>query len=256
MENITRLALRIIKEAERKKIVLRLLGATAIRLHCPHQLHLLDSLNRHITDIDYAAYERDKDKLFSFFTDDLKCEILSRVGVTPGLYVGRMIFLEREQNLHIDIFLDKLHMCHTINFQGRLEADYPTSPLAELFLEKLQIVKINEKDIKDLVALLLEHEFGNDDDDKINIQRVAALLCQDWGFFYTVTTNLTKTLRIIEKYEVLDAEKKKTLEGKVKYFINYLTQQPKSLRWKLRSIIGPRVKWYEEVEEVDRTTCI
>jgi hypothetical protein len=51
-------------------------------------------------------------------------------------------------------------MNHIIEFKDRLEKDYPTIPLEELMLEKLQIVKINEKDIKDLIVLILEHEIG------------------------------------------------------------------------------------------------
>ena len=38
-------------------------------------------------------------------------------------------------------------MCHDIPFKDRLEIDYPTIPLAELLLEKMQIVQINEKDL-------------------------------------------------------------------------------------------------------------
>jgi hypothetical protein len=47
-----------------------------------------------------------------------------------------------------------------------LEVDYPTIPLAELFLEKTQIVGgsrrlgMGEKDAIDLLCLLLDHEVG------------------------------------------------------------------------------------------------
>ena len=36
----------------------------------------------------------------------------------------------------------------------------PTIPVTELLLSKLQIVKINEKDVVDVVLLLLDHPIG------------------------------------------------------------------------------------------------
>lgn len=62
-------------------------------------------------------------------------------------------FYDKQNGFSIDIFLDRLEMCHDIDFKGRLELDYPTIPLAEMLLEKLQIVQINEKDVKDVIIL-------------------------------------------------------------------------------------------------------
>jgi hypothetical protein len=55
------------------------------------------------------------------------------------------------------VFYEKLAFSHVINWSGRLEADKPSIPLAEMLLEKMQIVKINEKDVIDTIMLLLEH---------------------------------------------------------------------------------------------------
>ena len=41
-------------------------------------------------------------------------------------------------------------------------------PLAELLLEKMQIVQINEKDLIDTVMLLREHPIGDTDKETIN----------------------------------------------------------------------------------------
>ena len=49
---------------------------------------------------------------------------------------------------------DRLDFCHVIPWsEQRLQADAPTLPLAELQLEKMQIVKLNEKDVIDTVML-------------------------------------------------------------------------------------------------------
>jgi len=253
-EKIVEMALDNIEKAKEKGIALRLLGAIAIRLHSPQCSHILKSLGRYITDIDYAAYQKDEDRIFRLFTEDLNYELLSRPGVTPGLYRGRMIFSDKKHgHLHIDVFMDELRMCHTINFKDRLGIDYPTVPLAELFLEKTQIVKINQKDINDLVVTLLEHEFGEDDHDKINLKQVADILCDDWGFYYTVTINLEKVLRFADTCKALTEDEKKAIKYKINYFLDYVYRKPKSLKWKLRAKIGSKAKWYQEVEEIDRT---
>ena len=62
--------------------------------------------------------------------------------------------------------------------------------MADIILEKTQIVKINEKDIKDLIILFAEHEVGSNDDHMINSIYISKLLARDWGFYFTVTTNL------------------------------------------------------------------
>jgi hypothetical protein len=47
---------------------------------------------------------------------------------------------------------------HVVKFQNRLHVDSPTIPLAELALEKLQIVHLNEKDVKDMLMLFAAEE--------------------------------------------------------------------------------------------------
>jgi len=49
---------------------------------------------------------------------------------------------------HIDIFLDKFRMDHTLDFRKRLKLDNLTIPVTDLLLTKLQIVRIAEKDLK------------------------------------------------------------------------------------------------------------
>ncbi len=73
----------------------------------------------------------------------------------------RSIFDKPEAGLHVDVFYEKLDFCHAIYWKDRLETDSPTIPLAELLLEKMQIVQINEKDVIDTIMLLLEHPLGD-----------------------------------------------------------------------------------------------
>ena len=60
----------------------------------------------------------------------------------------------------VDVLVDSLEMCHRFEFADRLKASSPTLPLAELLLSKLQVVKINRKDVLDALVLLAEHPLG------------------------------------------------------------------------------------------------
>ena len=61
----------------------------------------------------------------------------------------------------MDIFEDELNMCHVVNFRNRLHLDSPTITLADLSLEKFQIVRLNEKDIRDMLMLFAAHPVGD-----------------------------------------------------------------------------------------------
>jgi hypothetical protein len=167
--------------------------------------------------------------------------------------LGRLIFTKKDNpSLHVDVFLDKLQMCHTIEFKERLAIEKETIPLAEMFLEKMQIVKIAEKDIKDVLILLLDHEVGDSDDETINISQIAKILSRDWGFYYTVTQNLQRVLGYLAGFNVLGERDKEEVRRKIFHILSFVEKTPKSLSWKLRSKVGSRIKWYEDVEEAVR----
>ena len=152
--------------------------------------------------------------------------------------------------MHIDVFFDKLDFCHVISWDGRLEVDKPTIPLSEMLLEKMQIVKINEKDVVDTIMLLLEHPLGNRDQETINMAYIAKLCANDWGLWRTTTMNLDKVGRLAVGYAQLEEEQKSQVVDQVKKAIETIDAEPKSMAWRIRSRVGDRVKWYKEVDEV------
>jgi hypothetical protein len=165
---------------------------------------------------------------------------------------NRMIFDSRDSDWHIDIFINKFHMCHDIKFNHvRLEADPVTIPLAELLLTKLQIVSINPKDVKDIAALLIEHPIGETDQEAINIRHFLEPLCQDWGFYTTVSINLDKISQLMEVIAVPEAEAR-IVTGKLLDLKNRMVAAPKTTSWKLRSLAGKSIAWYEEPEDAAR----
>jgi hypothetical protein len=244
--------LELLKRAEDQGVKLRIMGAVAIRLHAKGMLEESDALRRRITDMDFVGYSKQTNKIEKLISDAGYDSVKAQV--TPGLLLNRLIFVsKKEPGRHIDVFLDELRMSHTIDYRDQLDKDFPTVSLAHLLLQKMQIVRINEKDIKDTLALLLEHAIGQNDKEMVDDRLIARTLATDWGFYYTVTTNLGKARAFMETYQ-LSPEKKATIEKRIDQLVHAIESEPKTLRWKLRARVGTKQKWYEEVEEVERAT--
>ncbi len=238
---------RIVKTADESGIILRVIGALAFQIHCPKFGFIQSAMGRAYTDIDFAAYGRQTKQIQ---------ELMTRLGYKENQEVfivsggQRAIHENHSTGLHLDVFYEKLDFCHAIYWEGRLEVDTPTIPLAELLLEKMQIVEINEKDVIDTIMLLLEHSLGDNDKEVINIKRIAEILSNDWGFWRTVTMNLNKVKVLAQGYSQLTSEQKSRVELQVNEAMARIEKEPKSLGWRLRARVGDRVKWYKDVEEV------
>jgi len=246
--------MRIVDAAAERGIILRILGGAAIRMHSPgseHMYALLKRVPRH--DMDFVSYSKYR---------PLTRQLMKEMGYTPYLTLAmtsatgrlRQIFNDAEGNKAIDIFFDKLPMCHVIELQGRLEVDQPTIPVTELFLQKAQIIEMNEKDWQDMCILLREHQVADNDRDAINVAYISKLLANDWGFCYTLVTNLKKLREYVRGCPGLSADDRATVETKINAVDDAIEKEPKTLRWKMRAKIGTSRKWYNVVEEVQRDT--
>ena len=238
---------RILKAADESGISLRVIGSLAFQMHCPQFGYLQAAMGRAYTDIDFAAYGKQTKQIQDLMNSLGYKENREVFIVSEG---ERAIYEKPEAGLHLDVFYEKLDFCHTIYWAGRLEVDKPTIPLAELLLEKMQIVQINEKDIIDTIMLLLEHSLGGNDKEVINMQRIAAICGNDWGFWRTVTMNLEKVRVLAHGYSQLADEQKSRVESQVTEALAVIEKEPKSLAWRLRARVGDRVKWYKDVDEV------
>jgi hypothetical protein len=240
----------IIDEAQRRGLHLRLLGALGVILQCPNHIWLLERTSRILTDLDFMGYEGQVGELEKLFVD-LGYRVLGGRGVTMNLWVRRRIFEDPGgKRRRVDVFLDRLEFCHPIDLRGRLELESPTIPLTDLLLEKLQIVEINEKDLKDLVVLFLEHPVADrETKGAIDASYVAHLLSRDWGFFHTVEINLDRVRRYLQGIPDLDDGQRALVEERIHQLWSRVERAPKGLRWRVRAAIGPRLRWYNEVGE-------
>lgn len=235
--------------AKKEGVLLRLMGALAFHIHCPKFSYMQEMLGRTFTDIDFASYRKEISGINTLFAG-LGYQNDVRV---RALFGSRLIFYDTSgTSRHCDVFLDKLEFCHDIVFQDRLEVDDPTIPLAELLLEKMQIIKLNEKDAIDTIMLLREHQIGESDDDTINADHLARLTARDWGLWKTFTTNLENVRKTTQTLEKLSDEDKKDVVSKIAALQSRIDKENKTRGWKIRSQIGERRKWYRDVDELLR----
>jgi hypothetical protein len=243
-------ALDLVEKAAARGIELRILGSLAYRLHCPRNLALFEAMKRDLTDIDFAA-RGDQRRDVRQFLSELGFEIDQDLLVTTE--GKRYAFQDPGTGLVVDVFFDELYFCHPIPLRDRLALDSPTITPTDLLLEKMQIVEINPKDIKDSLVLLLEHDLQTDAQDAIDADYVSRLLADDWGFFHTVTTNLTRLSRDASEDGWLDDAQAHVVRSRIGELLASIEAAPKSTRWRLRARVGTRKRWYQEVAEKAKT---
>ena len=149
----------------------------------------------------------------------------------------------------IDVFFDKLDYNHPIDYRNRLELHPYCVSQADLMLQKLQIVQINDKDLKDAMLLLLAAQFSDTDKDAINVNYIAKLFSEDWGFYYTAATNLKRIKEGMAGVNALTDDQRAIIAEKVDYFLNFIEDTPKSGKWKSRAKTGTNKPWYKEVSD-------
>ncbi len=228
---------------------IRVTGSIAFRIKCPDYKYLAYENQRYLADLDFITYSKDIIKIQDMFFDmgwEEDQNVLRLFGNK------RRIFYHPEKPIHSDIFLDKLRFCHHLDFKNRLEIDYPTISLIDLLLTKLQIVKINKKDLVDIMVLLRQYPISDKDENKQHIDGnyLAELCSRDWGWWKTTTKNLKKTREFTDTY--LDEKDAEDVRAKSNHLMRLIEEHPRSLKWKIRSVFGEKLKWYEEVEEVKR----
>jgi hypothetical protein len=241
-------ALRLVDDAEREGIRLRILGSLAYRIHCPENLALFDAMDRALTDIDFAADRKQSKAIKAFITGRGYVEDERMTVSTEG---ARYYFEHPDTGLGVDVFYDELYFCHRIPLRDRLGLDSPTITTCDLLLEKMQIVELNLKDVKDTLVLLLEHPVSGDPDgnEEIDSAYVADILSEDWGFYYTVSLNLDKVERFLPEFEAISPEQAHVIRRRLQELRDSIESAKKSRKWKMRARIGPKKKWYQDVGE-------
>ena len=246
-------ALTILRAASEAKVPLKMLGGLAIKIHGLHEEEFAHRLGRsaepgqEYSDIDFATYYRSREGVRRIMESLGYSKRPSTMSTSAS---QRQIYFHPKGWFYIDVFWDELKAAnHPISFRNRLEVDPVSIPLSDLLLEKLQIVSFSKKDMLDTLLLLKAHSVAEKEElETISTDRVARVLSRDWGFWYTVTTNLQGVREYVKVMSVLTTQELSDISSKVEKLLHAANSVPKSLRWKLRAIIGPRKRWYNPVE--------
>jgi hypothetical protein len=238
-------ARRVLERAEAEDVTLRLLGGVAVFLRSPNGL--AEPLRRAYQDLDFATSRASAKGCAG---------LLNELGYEPHVPFNslhgseRLLFFDDRHGRKADVFVGRFRMSHEIPLEDRLALEPLTVPLAELLLTKLQIAELNEKDVRDSIALLHEHRVGDEDGDAVNAARVAELLSDDWGLWRTITGNLAVCRDHLGRYG-LPEEDTRLVAERIDALTARIESEPKSRGWRLRARIGERKRWYETPEEVD-----
>jgi hypothetical protein len=235
---------RIVEAAQKQGIVMRVMGPLALHYYFPEQVELYARLerlgDRYFTDIDCAAYGKSGGKMKGFMESiGYECDLhtLMASGKTRHIYFGGPVPM-------IDVFFDKLDYCHEVSYKDRLELDDYCVTLADIMLQKLQIWEINDKDLKDIEYLLTTAEIGDDDRHKINQSYIAKRFADDWGFWYTATTNLGRVKEHVDTVDALTADQKAHIKQRCDQMLARIEAEPKTKGWNKRAKKGTSKIWY------------
>ncbi len=243
----------IIDAGRRARVVLRLTGGLAIRRYCTD----LAFADRDYGDIDMVGRSSQIRKI---------AELFARLGFREDIHVAQATQGTQRQYHrapgaasadgdasfvadHVDVFLDQMAMDHVIDLNERLELDdYAITP-SDAMVTKLQIFRLTEKDVHDVVALAKDVPLARTDDPGvINVRYIADLCAEDWGLFTDVQSNIDKCLAALPSFRMSphDHDRVERALTAVEVAINTAS---KTLRWRLRARIGKRMAWHREVEE-------
>jgi hypothetical protein len=241
-EKILEMAARIVAQADDRGLPVRVIGGVAIAMRCPaaHEAPLA----RPYADLDIVTTARSAYSVG---------ELLKELGFSPeerfNQLHGRSRLLFGSATCHLDVLVDKLVMCHTLDLAKRINVTDGTLPLADLLLSKLQIVNLNDKDVRDIVAVLVDHEL-TDGDDGINRSYIADILGSDWGWWRTATATM-ETVRERLSGLGLAPDQLDRVAARLDALSRLSDACQKSIRWRARARMGERVPWYNDPEEVE-----
>lgn len=233
---------RLIAMATQAGLTLRVLGGVAVYLQAPDERPLLQ---RKIGDIDVATRKDGKRGA---------TEVLTSAGYVPDAHFNafhgarRLLFYDEANRRKLDVFVGEFSMCHEIPIADRLELEPMTVPLAELMLTKLQIVQLNERDQRDIYNLAYHHAVTDADREGIEADFIAALCARDWGLWRTTRSTIERCAANLASYD-LGASDSAVISSRLASLWQRIEAEPKTARWRLRSRVGDRVRWYDEPEE-------
>jgi hypothetical protein len=234
-------ATELVASATEQGMTVRVVGSAGIRMHCPAAQAAMDGVQRASKDLDLVVRSGDRKGLRSLL--EARGYVVDR-DLLVAMEGQRFAFHHPGIELELDVFVDKLQFCHTIELDGRWERHATTIPVEELLLQKLQVHELTGADVIDAAVVLATHDVGPaGDPEVIDRDHVAGVLAGDWGFHRDALANLE---RIREAPVPLDRARVAAAAGALREAIEHAR---KSMAWRMRARVGERMQWWEDVSE-------
>jgi hypothetical protein len=232
---------RILEVAKRKNAILRLVGGLAINKHCTEH----DFCDRSHGDLDFVGLSSQYGNIVEVMKEAGYIEVKSMTFSTGG---SRLLFERPGMTDHIDVFMDRIDIEHIIDLKDRLDIDEDTVSISDLLLLKLTITRLNEKDIRDIITMVKDLQVGDDDSvGTINVPYIAGLCAKGWGLHHDVTASLRRTLDYLPNYS-LPEDESSAVSDRLSSIESAIMEAPKTLKWKMRALLGERIPWRREIE--------
>jgi hypothetical protein len=229
----------------------------------------MDRLGRPAKDIDFIVPQRHRKGMRRFLED--RGYVIDR-DLLIAMEGRRYSFTHPGHGTELDVFVERLEFCHTIEVSDRLDAHPVTIGLEELLLQKVQIIEMTTTDVIDSGALLATHDVSGAPDETetgtgavagsaaggcaeaIDGGRIARLLARDWGFHHTATRNLRR-VRDGAGDAVTDfgPELNARVRERAGQLLDAIDAEPKNARWRMRDRIGERKQWWQDVDDKEAT---
>lgn len=240
-------ARRLIAAAAGQGLLLRVFGGVAVYLLAPDGK---PRIPRRVKDIDVAVPRG---------SGRPAARLLQQAG-----YVGdemfnalhgrrRLLFFDPGHGGQLDVFVGEFAICHEIPLTARLDRSPLTVPPEELLLSKLQIVEATANDQSDLYSILVQYEVGVGVDGSLDAPFVAGLCARDWGLWRTCVGSIDRLLANLES-SPLDPGEAARVQSRLEALRGSLEAEPKTMKWRLRSQVGDKVRWYQQPEEEQGAT--
>jgi hypothetical protein len=245
-EQIQREATDLVVSAAELGTTVRVVGSAGIRLHCSQTSVVMQEIDRPVKDIDLVVRSSDRGRLR---------EMLEARGyeIDRDLLVAmegqRFAYHHPESGVDVDVFVEKLEFCHTIELSGRWELHSTTIPIEDLLLQKLQVHEPTQSDVIDSAVLLATHAVGTGGEEEINPDYVAGLLARDWGFHRDVAANLARVGASAGKDVRLPGDRENRVREAVAQLSEAIDEAKKTMAWRMRARVGERMQWWEDVNE-------
>jgi hypothetical protein len=235
-------ARRLIDAGSAQGLTVRVLGGVAVHMQSPGGRPLLP---RPLKDIDIVIPRGDGRRVARLL------ENLDYVGEEMFNAMRgsrRQLFHDVANARQLDVFVGEFSMCHSLPIADRLDRHPYTVPVAELILTKLQIVELNERDERDIYTLCYHHDVVLGSADGIEADVISNLCAADWGLWRTCQGTIERCCADIHQYE-LEPSARDVIESRLRRLWERIDAAPKTGKWKRRSRVGERVRWYQEPEE-------